>query len=570
MSEPTTHQGPRLNRRQSIQLGAIGFAAASAPALNREASAASPDPAVGPTTRPWMEPLPVYQPKQNVASLDPAPAQYPWDGECGRSAHQFWPAGGPGKLYNIHAQVAQHAFHPQLPMNTVWAYDGMLPGPTIVARYNEPALVRFHADIDPYAVGYGSPEITVHLHNLHAASESDGFAGDYFSTARYGPSLTRAGAFKDHLYLNRYAGFSTDPAGIGDPREALGTLWYHDHRMDFTEQNVYRGMFGTYLLFDDVDSGDEHDTNPQALRLPSGVGRYDIPLLFADFLFDQSGYVLYNALEIKKGHLGNKLTVNGKIQPFFKVERRKYRFRLINASVARFYQFYLKLGTANQSFTRIATDGNLLPAPLTMNNTRVPPAARADIVIDFSQYPIGSKLFLVNRLAMADGRGPSGLTANDRVLRFDVDSDPTEPDVSQVPAKLRALPPIELHKVVNRRRFEFKKEINDIWVVNDKIFDVEKAAVNVKRGTAEIWELIGHGDWHHPIHIHLEEGRILKRNGKAPPAHERGRMDVYTLAPEERVEVFIRFRDFTGKYLMHCHNLSHEDHAMMLRFDVRP
>lgn len=570
MSESTIHQAPRLNRRQSIQLGAAGVAAASSIPLSQEALAKSPDPAVGPTTTPWVEPLPVYQPKQNVASLDPAPAAQPWENECGRAAHQFWPASGPGKLYSIHAQVAQHAFHPQLPMNTVWAYDGMVPGPTIVARYNEPALVRFHADIDPYAVGYGSPEITVHLHNLHAASESDGFAGDYFSAARYGPGVTRAGTFKDHLYLNRYAGFSTDPAGIGDPREALGTLWYHDHRMDFTEQNVYRGMFGTYLLFDDVDSGDEHDTNPKALRLPSGVGRYDIPLLFADFLMDKSGYVLYNPLEIKKGHLGNKLTVNGKIQPFFKVERRKYRFRLINASVARFYEFYLMNGTTSQNFTRIATDGNLLPAPLTMNNARVPPAARADIVIDFSKYPTGSQLFLVNRLAMADGRGPSGLTANDQMLRFDVDSDPAEPDVSRVPTTLRALPPIELHKVVYRRRFEFKKELNDIWVVNDKIFDVEKAAHNVKRGTAEIWELVGHGDWHHPVHIHLEEGRILKRNGKAPPAHERGRMDVYTLAPEERVEVFIRFRDFTGKYLMHCHNLSHEDHAMMLRFDVRP
>ncbi|MBW8314488.1 MAG: hypothetical protein K0M73_06345, partial [Hydrogenophaga sp.] len=408
MSEPTTHQAPRLTRRQSIQLGAVGVAAASAVQLNREAPAKSPDPAVGPTTTPWVEPLPVYQPKQNVASLDPAPAQYPWDGECGRSAHQFWPAGGPSKLYNIHAQVAQHAFHPHLPMNTVWAYDGMLPGPTLVARYNEPALVRFHADIDPYAVGYGSPEISVHLHNMHAGSESDGFAGDYFSATRYGPGVTRAGTFKDHLYLNRYAGFSTDPAGIGDPREALGTLWYHDHRMDFTEQNVYRGMFGTYLLFDDVDSGDEHDTNPKALRLPSGVGRYDIPLLFADFLFDQSGYVLYNALEIKKGHLGNKLTVNGKIQPFFKVERRKYRFRLINASVARFYEFYLMLGAASRNFTRIGTDGNLLPAPLTMSNVRSAPASRAEIVIDFTQYPIGSQLFLVNRLAMADGRGPSG------------------------------------------------------------------------------------------------------------------------------------------------------------------
>ena len=567
MSDTITPTGPRLNRRQSIQLGALS-AVTGVAAVRPGRLAHAEDPPAGPRTSAWAMPLPVPQPKQTVASLSPAPDLYPAAGEAGRDPHQTWSGSAPDKLYTIHVKEALHSFHPQLPAQTIWGYDGTFPGPCIVARYNEPCLVRFYNEINPYAVGYGSPEISVHLHNLHCASESDGFAGDYWSSVRYGPGLARAGQFKDHLFMNHYAGFSTDPAGIGDTREALGTLWFHDHRLDFTEQNVYRGMAGLYLMFDELDSGNEKDPNPQALRLPSGVGQYDIPLVFADFLFDQSGYTYYNPLEGNKGHLGNKVTVNGKIQPFFKVQRRKYRFRLLDASVARFYEFYLMNGSTSQSFTYIANDGNLLPAPLTMNAVRLAPAERADIVIDFSKYPHGTRLYLVNRLLMKDGRGPEGLSSRgEQLLRFDIDTDPMELDVSRVPARLRELPPINLNDVVRTRRWEFDKD-NAIWTVNKKIFDPEKAAAVVKRNSAEIWELRGNGSWHHPVHIHMEEIRILSRNGKPPPPHEQGRKDVIVLNPDERVKVFVRFRDFTGKYLLHCHNLSHEDHAMMARWDV--
>lgn len=578
MTTTSNSQGSRPNRRQSIQLGAAAGIAAFQASRGAHGGVGEGEPAVdeprlppnGPHTTAWMVALPVPQPKAPVARLTPAPGEYPVDGEAGRDPHQTWSGTPPRKLYEIHVKEAQHSFHPQLPTQTIWGYDGTFPGPCIVARYQQPVLVRFHNDIHPYATGFGSPEISVHLHNMHCASESDGFAGDYWSSTRHGPGLTRPGAFKDHVYMNRYAGFSTHPKGIGDWREALGTLWYHDHRLDFTEQNVYRGMVGTYLLFDHVDSGNEHDTRPNALRLPSGVGRYDIPLVIADFLFDQSGYIYYNPMSQNKGHLGNKITVNGKIQPYFKVQRRKYRFRLINASVARHYEFLVMNGTVAENLTYIANDGNLLPAPLTMTNIHIAPAERGDFVIDFSKYPHGTRLYLVNRLLMKDGTGPDSLTSpGDAVLRFDVDFDPLEPDVSQVPDRLRPLPPLKREEVVKTRRWEFNKD-NAIWTVNKKVFDPEKAAAVVKRDTAEIWVLKGNGSWHHPVHIHLEEFRILSRNGAPPPLHERGRKDVVVLAPEETVRVLIRFRDYTGKYLLHCHNLSHEDHAMMVRWDVEP
>lgn len=103
--------------------------------------------------------------------------------------------------------------------------------------------------------------------------------------------------------------------------------------------------------------------------------------------------------------------------------------------------------------------------------------------------------------------------------------------------------------------------------MNKKLFDHELRLATPKKGTAEIWVLIGSNGWSHPVHIHFEEGQILSRNG-APPPHEAGRKDVYVLKPGEEVRVFLRFRDFKGKCMTHCHNTVHEDHAMMFRWDV--
>ncbi len=568
-------------RRNALKLGASSVAAAALPAGFGLGTAVAKDPPPGPATPPFMVPLPVYSPKASESTLSPAPTEWAdtGNGECGRVAHQGWSNWTPRKFYNLYVREALHSFHPNLPVQKIWGYDGIVPGPTFVARYGEPALVRIHNQLPNNAAGFGSPEISTHLHNLHCASESDGFTGDYYSATKAGPTLASAGSYKDHHYPNCYANYDRFDASNGDPREGLGTLWYHDHRMDFTGPNVYRGMAGFYLLFDHIDSGDENDTSPSALRLPSGVGVYDIPLAIQDKQFDSGGYLAFDQFE-SKGQLGNKFLVNGKVQPYFQVKRRKYRFRLLDASLSRFYELYLTQGGVNQTFKYIANDGNLLPAPLTMNKVAIGPAERGDIVVDFSKYPAGTQLFLVNRLIQTDGRGPEGALVNVRnaagnlvsagvqILRFDVMGGAVT-DNSVVPNVLRGLPPINLAEVVRTRTFEFDKE-NEVWTVNGKIFDPEVISANPKRGTSEIWVLRGKGSWHHPVHIHMTEGRILSRNGKAPPAHEIGRKDVYVLKPGEEVRVLMRFSDFTGKYMMHCHNLTHEDHAMMVRWDVVP
>ncbi len=567
-------------RRDLLKIGAAATASTALPAQLGFTSVVAKDLPPGPTTPPFLVPLPMPSIKVAESALFPAPTTLAnlANGEAGREAHQglaHWPV---KKYYNLRVKEGMHSYHPYVPTQKIWGYDGTVPGPTFIAYHGEPAMVRIHNELPQSTIGHGSPEISTHLHNAHCGSESDGFAGNYYSKWKKGPTLGAAGGYKDHHYPNCYANYDRYDATDGDPREGMGTLWYHDHRMDFTAGNVYRGLAGFYLMFDHIDTGNERDTRDTALRLPSGVGVHDIPLALTDMLFDSSGNIMYDQFE-NKGHMGNRFCVNGKIQPFFKVQPRKYRFRFLDASLARYYELYIVRGTENLEYDHIANDGNLLPAPLKTKKVQLAPAERGDIVFDFAPYA-GWKLYLVNRLIMKDGRGPDDTTVNVRdasgnlvhpgvqLMRFDVafSSTPVE-DPSRVPPVLRALAPINLTEVTKTRKFRFDK-VNDVWTVNGKIFDPEVATAKVKRGATEIWELEGNGSWHHPVHIHMTEGRILSRNGKAPPPHERARKDVYSVAPGEVVRVLLQFSDFTGKYMMHCHNLTHEDHSMMIRFDV--
>jgi FtsP/CotA-like multicopper oxidase with cupredoxin domain len=418
------------------------------------------------------------------------------------------------------------------------------------------------------------------------------------------------------------------PKNDGDVSETVSTLWYHDHSMDHTSENVYKGLVGFHLLFDEVDSGNENDPDARALRLPSG--EFDIPLLIQDKRFDSDGQLFLPDATLdplaRFGFLGDRFVVNGQIQPKLTVQRRKYRFRLLDAGPSRFYQLFLATidtdptKNVDHKFQQIGNDESLFEKPLEVQSVLLGVAERMDIVIDFSKFNKGDQLYLVNRLVMEDlGHGPvAEMDANDKfvkykslpadesegkgdyILRFDVGDDAADP--SQVPAKLRtnpALPaftqltPDDLKKLPNHREFEFSLDqvTGDTWLVNKKPFDPSPAgAATMPNGTllragslatprlrlagedpdGEVWTIVnGKGStWAHPVHIHLEEFRILWRDGKAPPAYEQCKKDVLDLAPNEEVQIYLRHRDFLGKYPIHCHNVVHEDHEMMLRFDV--
>ena len=217
-------------RRDFLKLGAVGGGAGLISSRALDASGADIRP---PYTVPYLEALPVYRPKAPVV-LSPPPQEYPHPDEAGREPHQAWNRFPYQKTYSIIVKQGMHSFHPHLPTQVIWGYDGKLPGPTLVGRMGEPVIVRYYNRLPRDVNSFGSPEISTHLHNGHSASESDGFAGNYFSATVAGPTLTRPGKYYDCHYPNAYAGTDRWPESAGDYREGLGTLWYHDHLLDFT------------------------------------------------------------------------------------------------------------------------------------------------------------------------------------------------------------------------------------------------------------------------------------------------------------------------------------------------
>jgi FtsP/CotA-like multicopper oxidase with cupredoxin domain len=567
-----------------------------------------------PRTKPFIDPLPIMPVARKVSALNPAPMENPNVGAGEVRAAPFqapqidpnrFPV-VPGILYNIHQRqfTARQTSDPALPAQTLWGFDDgsgtRSPGPTYQAFYGKPQLTRntnsLPAITQKNNTGFGFPSVSTHLHNAHNPSESDGNPCDFYTN----------GHFCDQYYPNVLAGFNSDHAPDGDINEALATLWYHDHRVDFTSQNTYKGLFGFYCLFNQFDTG----SDSTGFRLPS-FPQHDIPLAFTDKVYDpQTGQLVFDLFNLD-GILGDKFLVNGVIQPFLNVEPRRYRFRMLDPGPSRFYEFFLtdlnNLSQANP-YWLIGTDGNLIPHPIQVQSVRIGPAERVDVIIDFRNFA-GKTIYLENRLLQLSGQGPAAVDsqlfpqnspntecalvlndatkgaikpagAGDLVMQFRVSGtqvqdesvDPaTNPTFYQLPdtnAEARIV-----------RTFKFDR-LNGQWSINGQFMDCgigpsgfsEHFRFAVRQNSSEQWLLTNlSGDWTHPIHIHLEEHQILSRNRAKPTvAGDLGRKDVTQLHPNERVQLFFRFRDWLGKYPIHCHNVVHEDHAMMAIWHVVP
>lgn len=488
----------------------------------------------------------------------------------------------PQDWYEMRVQEFYHHWHSDMPASrnggrgqAAWGFDGMFPGPMFRTHYDRAHFVRIHNDLHLARenLGFGINQITTHLHNLHSPSESDG-----------NPLYTNyPGHYYDHHYPNICAG-ANERGDYGDPNEALGTLFYHDHKLDFTAQNVYAGLVGMNCIYDDTyDTGDHDDAT--GLRLPCGDEyEFDVGLVLHDRQFDPEGRDFF-PLTCFDGALGDKFTVNGKIQPFMDVEPRRYRFRFLNIGPSRYYWWFLSLGDdrmsrsdSREKMTVIANDGNILPYAVETTNFKQGVAERFDIVIDFSKYK-GKTLYLVNRAEQVSGRGPTGklLSRGFDVLQFRVApqlraglTDNSLPLYHGRP--LRPLPTITPQDLSSAKRKTWKFERSGgEWVVNGESFDRFAPPYEIKEGTAERWTIInGGGSWSHPVHIHYEEHRTLSYNRLTPDPKGilGGRKDVIPLDPNAKVEMFMRFRDYKGIYPMHCHNVVHEDHAMMVMWKI--
>jgi FtsP/CotA-like multicopper oxidase with cupredoxin domain len=559
-----------------------------------------------PATTPFTMQLPIMPVKQPVSlsSLSPAPqinpntATNPATGLPfeGRTRTHQAPGLGfafpPPVVYQVTQQPGTVTMSNQLPQQTIWGFDGISPGPTYVEHYGTPILVRNVNNLPTANGGFGLNSVSTHLHNGHTPSESDGFPCDYFAQGQY----------YDQYYPNVLAGFNSDHQPTGDVNESLSTLWYHDHRVSFTAQNTYKGLAGFYLLFNQFDTGNE----TTGFRLPT-FPDFDVPMLFADRCFDPTTGLLFFDTFNLDGILGDKFLVNGAIQPVLHVHPRRYRFRWLNSGPSRFYQIYitdLNNLSASNTFWQISNDGNLLPTPVQVPAVAMGVAERSDVIIDFSQFA-GKTIYLENRLEQNNGRGPTGnvLAAGQGNLLLQIVVDlPTVTDNSVNPATAPQFYQLPATNVTPRvmRSFDFQQGFSrngGQWTINDQFFDCNTVRFTVQQNSVENWQLNGGFGWSHPIHIHFEEFQILQGapglygnsnndhnnfsryggqycyqncNSNSSTGVNLSRKDVVRLVPNGNVNLFFRFRDWLGRYPMHCHNVIHEDHAMMLRWDIAP
>ncbi len=514
--------------------------------------------------------------------------------------------------------MVRACFHPDLPdqhESAFWTFNGTIPPKLLIGRYNEGILFRHYNGLSPdvtYNGGFGCHTLSTHEHNGHHGAENDGFTGAFFFPNQFYdyhyPIVLAGWNGINATATDRMASSPDDSGGLikvpGDWHETMSTHWFHDHMFSFTAQNVYKGCAGMFNLYSGLDRGNEEIEDGVNLRLPSGTAKswgnldYDVNLLLADKAWDPDGQMYFDIFDFD-GFLGDQMTVNLAHKPFFEVERRKYRFRILNASVSRFFKIAMSDGSG---MIQIANDGNLFPHPITLTELDEQGIAeRYDIVIDFSRYSIGQKVHMVNLCEHENGKKPakdlslaaalSGTSLDPcvgRFLEFRVVRDPARPDLSRVPDTMIPNPDLSKIPVARERTFEFgsggtQTSTNPVaafsgqWGVrtdNDgPMLNADYARISAapKPGTREIWTLKnGGGGWDHPIHIHFEEGQVLSRNGKASnvPAWERGRKDVYRLRPSGTVVITMQFRDFGGTFMEHCHNTVHEDNAMLVRWDI--
>lgn len=478
--------------------------------------------------------------------------------------------------YEITATEVMQKLHSELPETKVWGYNGSYPSATIEARSSKKIYVKWinglpsrHIfPIDTNIVGaLADPEVRIvtHLHGGHTPAAFDGWPHSWFAPG--GSAL--------YEYPNK---------------QDSATLWFHDHAVGITRLNVYAGLAGFYLIRDSFEG---------RLKLPSGA--YEIPLVIQDRQFDTNGQLMY-PFPWAPEFFGDTILVNGKVWPSLEIEPRKYRFRFLNGSQARFYN--LKLVECDQDgnildpvvagpvFNQIGAEGGLMPVPVAMNELLIAPGERADTVMDFSG--LTNRYYLLVNDAVApypSGDLPDPATTG-QIMMIKVTKPLAGKDTSKLPAKLRPIKPLDPNKAVVVRDISLEEILdadgNPIAMkLNGKGFH-DPVTEFPRLNTVEVWQWINLTVDTHPMHQHLVLFQVLDRQpfdvdqymatgqivftgpATGPYPNERGFKDTVQCPPGEITRTITRFTDYTGMYVYHCHILEHEDNDMMRPMEVLP
>jgi spore coat protein A, manganese oxidase len=461
-------------------------------------------------------------------------------------------AGAQIPFYRVSMRASEVRVHRDIPPTQMWGFEGSVPGPTIETRSGQSLFIEWSNElperhllpVDHGVCGAGPdrPEVraVVHLHGGKSPPESDGYPEDWYPPG--------------HSAVYHYPN-----------RQDATMLWYHDHAMGIERLNQYAGLFGLFLIRDDVED---------ALHLPRGL--YEVPIVLCDRLLRETGQLIYPTSGNPEAPWvpevnGDAMLVNGKLFPYLEVEPRLYRFRVLNASNSRF--FYLSL-SGDRTFHQIGTDQGLLPAPVPIKRAKLAPAERADLLVDFSGAA-GEELILQNLMYS--------------LVQFRVAAGMTTARSAPLPATLRPVTKIAESSATKRRTLTLneymdKKTHTHFMLLNGAHWR-DAVTEKPRLDTVEIWELVNLTEDTHPIHLHLVRFQILDRqafdrdqyvtsgkmlvNARVPPEpDEAGWKDTVRAYPSMITRIIARFEGYAGRYLWHCHLLEHAANEMMRPFEV--
>jgi spore coat protein A len=458
--------------------------------------------------------------------------------------------------YRIAMTETKVRVHRDLPPARVWAYGGSMPGPTIETRSGQGILVEWVNELPErhflpvdrtiHGAHEDQPEVraVVHVHGAKVAPDSDGYPEDWYPPGRS----------KTYHY----------PA-----KQDAATLWYHDHAMGIERLNQYAGLFGLFIVRDDAED---------ALHLPSG--KYEIPLVLSDRLFDEEGQLSYPISGIAgapwvadvQGHV---VMANGALYPFVDVEPRLYRLRVVNASNSRGLFLSRSDGVP---LVAIGTDQGLLAAPASVPHLELSPAERADLLVDFRQAA-GTHVVLRNE-------------TND-VLQFRVSPSPSPApaDGAVIPRHVRPVARLPEASATRTRSLVITETIQPEYqgrmqMLLDGRRWTDPVTEQPELYSTEIWSFVNTSDDTHPIHLHgvrfqildrqlfeaelflLHKGMRLRGKPVPPDPSEAGWKDTVRAHPGAITRIIVRFDGYPGRYVWHCHNLEHAANEMMRPFDV--
>lgn len=437
----------------------------------------------------------------------------------------------PATLDGVHAAFEAKSGTAQLGSNisvNALGYGGAsILGPTIRIRHGEQFDLAF---------SNGLGEATnIHWHGLEVPAAQDGYPTDVTAPG---------GSFQYNFLI----------------KNRPGTYWYHPHPDMATASQAWRGLAGFFV----VTSPEE-----ESLGLPSG--EYDVPLVVQDKRL--GGGLTYNPDTDDRsiGMFGESVLVNGTAGPVLEVATRTYRFRLLNGSNARIYNFAFSSGAM---FHLIGSDGGLLDAPVAVSSVLLAPGERADVLVNFDGQAVGSELYLQsNAFAGTETQGQQAFY----ILKFKVMRQ--ESDNTSLPASLMPVEKIPESQSVATRSFNIGHMMQHggmdgmvMHPIDGKTFDADRRDEVVKAGTVEIWEFDNSaGTETHPMHLHAGQFQVLSRTGGrgAVQPWENGWKDTVLAFPGEKVRIIVRFPDLKGKFVFHCHNLEHEDGGMMLNYEIQ-